>query len=78
MYTSLFWKDLGERVLSTIAQVLLGIVSADHFNLLSVDAKGILVAVVTAVILVVLKAIVAANVSPAISPASLAKDERGV
>lgn len=78
MWTSLFWKDLGERVIATIAQVLLGIFTADGFNLLSIDATGVLVTVATAAILVVLKGIVAANISKTVSPASLAKDERGI
>jgi hypothetical protein len=78
MFTALFWKDLVERSLSTAAQVLLGIFTADQFDVLSVDWKGVLTAVVTAVVVVVLKAVVAANISGTVSPASLAKDDRGV
>jgi len=78
MYNSLFWKDLGERLVATVAQVLLGIVTASGFNLLNFDALSVLAVAGTAALVVVLKAFVAANVGGTVSPASLAKDDRGV
>jgi hypothetical protein len=78
MYTSLFWKDVGERAFFTALQVILGVLTADGFDLLTVDVQGVLVAVVTAVIIVIVKSGVAANIGGTVSPASLAKDERGV
>ena len=78
MYNSLFWKDLAERLVATVAQVLLGIVTASGFNLLNFDVLSVLAVAGTAALVVVLKALVAANVGGTVSPASLAKDERGV
>jgi hypothetical protein len=77
MYNSLFWKDTAERAFFTALQVVLGVLTADGFNLLSVDVQGVVVAVVVAVLTVVVKAGVAANVGGTVSPASLAKDDRG-
>jgi len=78
MYNSLFWKDVFERALATIAQVLIGLFTADGFDLLNADFTAMAVAAATAAILVVLKSIVAANMGRTVSPASLAKDSRGV
>lgn len=78
MWTSLFWKDVAERVVATVAQVLLGIITADGFNLVSFDWVAVLTVVGVAAITVVLKALLATQVGPTVSPASLAKDERGI
>ena len=78
MYSGLFWKDVFERVVATVAQVLIALFTADGFDLLQADFTAMGVAALTAAILVVLKAVVAANVSSTVSPASLAKDERGL
>lgn len=78
MYSSLFWKDVFERVVATVAQVLIALFTADGFNLLNADFTAMAVASLTAAILVILKSIVAANVGTTVSPASLAKDERGL
>ena len=78
MLTSLFWKDVAERVVATVAQVLLGIITASGFNLVSFDVAGVLTTVGVAALAVVLKALVAAQVGGTVSPASLAKDERGI
>lgn len=77
MWTSLFWKDVVERVIATVAQVLIGVFTAEGFNLLSADFTAVAVVTATAAILVVLKAVAAANISGTVSPASLAKDDRG-
>jgi hypothetical protein len=77
MWTSLFWKDLAERMVATVAQVLLGILTASGFNVVSFDLVGTLTVVGVAAAVVVLKALIAANVSGTVSPASLAKDDRG-
>lgn len=78
MYSGLFWKDVFERVIATVAQVLIALFTVDGFNLLNADFTAMGVAALTAAILVVLKSLVAANVSDTVSPASLAKDERGL
>jgi hypothetical protein len=78
MYNSLFWKDTAERAFFTALQVLLGIFTADGFDLLQVDLAAAATAVLVAVLAVVVKAGVAANVSDTVSPASLAKDDRGL
>lgn len=78
MYNSLFWKDVLERVIATVAQVLIALFTADGFDLLSADFTAMGVAAVTAAVLVVLKALVAAQTGPSVSPASLARDDRGI
>lgn len=79
IWTSLFWKDTVERVLATVAQVLIAILSVDGLDLATFDWTATATAVLIAAALVVLKAIVAnAAVGRAVSPASLAPDDRGV
>lgn len=78
MYNSLFWKDVFERVVATVAQVLIAVLSADGLDLLQLDFAAVATTVGVAAALVVLKSLVAANVSGTVSPASLAKDERGL
>lgn len=73
MYTALFWKDVFERLVSTLAQVLIALLTADGFDLLNADWKAVLVTLVVSGALVVLKALVAATaVKNSVSPASLA------
>jgi len=78
MFTSLFWKDLAERVIATVAQVVLGIMAVDGFDLASLDWHATLTLIGVTALGVVAKALVATQVRPTISPASLAKDERGI
>lgn len=79
MFTSLFWKDAAERVLATMAQVLLTLFLTDGFDLLQLDVKLAVSAVVTAGVIAFLKAVVAVYaVGTSVSPASLAPDNRGV
>lgn len=54
-----FWAATAERVLVTAVQALLAVLTADGFDLISADWRGILVAVGTAALLSLLKAIVA-------------------
>lgn len=77
MYTTLFWKDVFERVVSTVAQVLLGIITATGFDLLNIDFVATLAIAGTAALAVVLKALIAGRVSDTVSPASLAKGSKG-
>lgn len=79
IWNSLFWKDVAERSLSTAAQVVLGLLTADGFNLLNLDVNAVLVTVVVAVLIVVLKSFVANTLvtSRTVSPASLVTDSRG-
>lgn len=79
IWTSLFWKDTVERVVSTVAQVLVAILSVEGLDLLQLDLTAIVSTVAIAAALVVLKALAAnAWVGQTVSPASLAKDSRGV
>lgn len=79
IWTGLFWKDLAERLIATLAQVALGVVSASAFTPLGFDWTGFLITLVVAGAAVVLKALAAnAWVSNTVSPASLAHDERGL
>lgn len=78
MWTSLFWKDVAERVIATVAQVLLGIITASGFNLLNFDPVSVLTVTGVAALGVLLKALIAVQVGKTVSPASLAKDERGI
>jgi uncharacterized membrane protein len=79
MFTALFWKDAAERVLATMAQTLLALLTADGFDVLQADFNTLLVTVVVAGVLSLLKALVAGSVvNPSVSPASLAPDDRGV
>lgn len=78
MYDSLFWKDVFERVVATVAQVLIALFTADGFDLLAADFTAMLAAAGVAAILVVLKSLAASAVGRTVSPASLAKDDRGV
>lgn len=78
MYTGIFWKDVFERVVSTLAQVLIALLTADGFDLLQADFTAIAVSLAVAGALVVLKSLVAAKVSNTVSPASFAKDDNGV
>ena len=78
MWNSLFWKDVAERVLATVAQVVLGLITVDGFNIATFDFAAAATVVAVAAAGVVLKAIVATQVGKTVSPASLAKDERGI
>lgn len=79
MFNSLFWKDTFERVLATMAQVLITLFTVDQFNLLTADWTLVVSATATAGVLALLKALVAnAAVDNTVSPASLAHDDRGV
>lgn len=78
MFNALFLKDLAERAIATAAQVLLGFLTADGFNLISASWSAIGVAVATAVLIVIVKSVIAANVSSTVSPASLAPEGKDV
>lgn len=78
IYEKLFWKDTLERVIATVAQVLIAVLSADGLNLVSLDWAGVATTVGIAAALVVLKAILASVLTGStVSPASFAKDDRG-
>lgn len=71
MFTKLFWKDVVERLVATVAQVALGLLSADAVTGVSLEAW--LVTLGVAALGVVLKALAALKLSPdAVSPASFA------
>lgn len=79
IWTSLFWKDVAERVLATVAQVLIALLSVDGLDLVSIDVTATLSTVAIAAVLVVLKSLVANEfVGKTVSPASFAKDDRGI
>lgn len=78
MYDSLFWKDVLERMIATVAQVLIALFTADGFDLLNADFTAMAAAAGVAAILVVLKSLAATGIGHTVSPASLAKDKRGI
>jgi hypothetical protein len=76
MYSGLFWKDVFERLVSTVAQVLIALLSVDGLDLATFDLQAALTACGIAAALVVLKSLVAVNIkNPTVSPASLAPTE---
>ena len=79
IWTSLFWKDTVERVLATVAQVLIAVLSVDGLDLVALDWQATLSAVAIAGALSLLKAVVANAVTGnTVSPASLAPDNHGL
>lgn len=74
MYTTSFWKDTFERVLGTVAAVLIPILVASQSDLFSLDWKAAVSLAVSAAAVTILKSLVAANVGGTVSPASLAKE----
>ncbi len=74
MFTSLFWKDTAERVVSTAAQAAIGVLTADGVDLANIDLKAGLSIVGAAALVSFLKALVAGKfVGDSVSPASLAE-----
>lgn len=78
MWNSLFWKDFAERAFFTALQTLLGIVTANGFDVVNFDVTGALVVIGVAVLGVLVKALAAKQVGGTISPASLAPTEGGI
>lgn len=79
IWNSLFWKDVAERVIATVAQVLIALLSVDGLDLVNIDLTATLSTIAIAAALVVLKSLVANEfVGQTVSPASLAKDDRGI
>jgi len=73
IWSSLFWKDAVERVLATVAQVLIAVLSVDGLDLVALDWQATLSTVAIAGALALLKAIVANAVTGrTVSPASFA------
>lgn len=72
MFTSAFWKDTAERVVSTAAQAGLAIVTADQFDIKNFNLEDGLAVVGLAALASLLKALVASRKSSEVSPASLA------
>lgn len=59
MFTKLFWMDAVERAVSTFAQALLAVVTADGFDVLQADLKQSLLVAVVAAAASLLKSLVA-------------------
>lgn len=79
IWNSFFWKDVAERVIATVAQVLIALLSVDGLDLVNIDLTAVLSTIAISAALVVLKSLVANEfVSGTVSPASLAKDDRGI
>lgn len=75
MWTKVFWKDVGERMIATAFQVLLALIAVDGFSLATVDFAAFATAIGVAVVTVFAKAVIAASsVKDTVSPASLAKE----
>jgi len=81
VYNLSFWKDAGERALSTAVQVLGGMISVDAIlNIQSLDYKAIVAAMLSAALLSILKSLGAglvgvkgsASLSNAVEPAKTA------
>ena len=76
IWNSLFWKDTVERVIATVAQVLITILSVDGLDLVNFDFEAGLVSCAIAGALVVLKAVAANAVTDnSVSPASFATED---
>lgn len=59
MFTKLFWTDAGERIVSTFAQALLAVVTADGFNILDANLEQALTVAAVAALGALLKALAA-------------------
>lgn len=78
IWSGLFWKDTFERLISTVAQVLITILSVDGLDLVNFDWTSGAITVGIAAALVVLKAVAAnaiTNPATTVSPASFAGTE---
>lgn len=74
MFTSVWWKDTLERAVSTLAQVFLGILTAEKGDLNNVFTQQNLIILGVAFASVFLKAMAASGKTDTISPASLVKE----
>lgn len=77
IWNGLFWRDTLERVIGTLAQVLVAVLSVDGLDLLQVDVTAMVSTLAIAGVLVVAKAVAAATLTSdtsTMSPASFAKD----
>lgn len=72
MYTSLFWKDTFERLVSTLAQVALGLLATDLTSFANIPWEAWLMTLAVAGVSVVLKALAAGKSDNTVSPASFA------
>jgi len=70
LFSSLFWKDFAERLIATLAQVALGLLTADGVG--SVSAEVWLTTLLVAGLAVFLKCLAAAGIDGTVSPASFA------
>lgn len=70
MFTKLFFKDFAERLIATLAQVSLGLLTADQAT--SISAKAWLITLGVSALGVFVKAVGANKVDGTLSPASLA------
>lgn len=82
MFTSLFWKDTGERAVKTFAQALLALLLvAPNTPVIGFDWPTLLATAATATVISVLTSIAggfATKNTHTISPASVAPDGRGI
>ena len=80
IFTTLFWKDAAERVIWTVAQAFLGILTALQVTPLGFDWNTALIGAAIAGGAALLKAILVATAlqnTTTVSPASSATDSRG-
>lgn len=82
MFTSLFWKDAGERAVKTFAQALLALlIVAPNTPVIGFDWPTLLFTAATSAVISLLTSVVGAGATKntsTVSPASLASDNRGI
>lgn len=74
LFTKDFWIASSERAIKTFAQVLVTVLGATGFNLITADWVGIFAMVATAVILSFCTSILSVRSSPEPSPALFGKE----
>jgi len=75
MMTKVFWLSTLERLLKTVAQVLLGLLASSTTGLLDLDWRAVLATTTTAAAASVLTSIMSAGIGPAGSPSLVAESD---
>ena len=75
MMTRAFWLSTLERLLKTVAQVLLGLLASSSTGLLDLDWRAVLATTATAAAASLLTSILSAGIGPTGSPSLVAEPE---